>query len=517
MRTSIIITFFAMYVLISCKKETAINNIVRETAINTVNEYKIIISRDDLRKVKVEAELNIPERRLSMDWQSVNFLEKGWSHFVENLKVYDMEDNLIEIEYVDKATWQLNTTAKRVQISYDVNVMHDTVIWEEGGHSAAAYVVEDVVYIIGAALFIASPAEIKRGAGEMANISFSMPNDYDIVVPWKQRGETKHNFSVNSTYELVRSGISFGDIEKGYLSIEGMEVYIATAKDFKAIIPLFKSIYKEIIPAAQAYFDDQLQFKYVVIINKAPRTKEVEPYFSGEALHQSMSFITPIFPTEEFMPMFWYILTHEYVHLWNGINIETLHETKEYWFFEGFTDYISLGLLNKLGKISQEQMINSYQVGPYAIGWGDNIKKYLVVAGKQNMREAGKSKGDNYDLLYSGGSLFALILDIEMNTITNGKIGVRNLSSEINKKFGNKAAKLDYKDIKDMVSELSGTKFDYLFDAYVEGIEIIPVAEYLQKAGLLIEHLGQETQKIMIDPNATENQKLVLKAIIGND
>lgn len=517
MRTSIIITFFAMYALISCKKETAIN-IVKETVTNTVNEYKIIISRDDLRKVKVEAELNIPERRLSMDWPAANSVERGWSHFVENLKVYDMEDNLIEIEYVDKATWQLNTTAKRVQISYDVNVMHDTVSWEEGGHSASAYVVEDVVYIIGAALFIASPAEIKRGAGEMANISFSMPYDYDIVVPWKQRGETKHNFSVNSTYDLVRSGISFGDIEKGYLSVEGMEVYIATAKDFKAIIPLFKSIYKEIIPAAQAYFDDQqLQDKYVVIINKAPRTKEFEPYFSGEALHQSMSFITPIFPTEEFMPLFWYILTHEYVHLWNGINIETLHGDKETWFMEGFTDYISLGLLNKLGKISQEQMINSYQVGPYSIGWGDNIKKYLVVAGKLSMREAGKSKADNYDLLYSGGSLFALILDIEMNAITNGKIGVRNLTSEINKKFGNKTAQLDYNDIKDMVSELSGTNFDYLFDAYVEGIEIITVAECLQKAGLLIKHVGQATQKITIDPNATENQKLVLKAVIGID
>ncbi len=484
---------------------------------NQKNQYTITVDQADLRKVKVEGIINLSQPKLSMDWPSANSVERGWAHFVENLKVYDSKNRPIDIEYQNKATWKLNAKEDRVRISYEVNVTHDKVNWTEGGHSASAYVVNDVVYMIGAALFIAEPKELAMGNGQQSTVTFDLPEDFNVAVPWSTTAGKTNEFEANSIYELVRSGMQFGRFEKSTTNIGGMEIEIATAADFKEVIPIFQSIYQQIIPATLDYFGDKTASKYLVIANQAPRTEEFQPYFSGEALHQSMSVISPVVPSQEFMPVFWYLLSHEYVHIWNGINIQVSDQEAENWFMEGFTDHISWDILHRIGIIPSDVMINGLSVAGNSAGWGVNIQKYLAVAGEKTMREAGKAKQENYDLLYSGGSLFALILDIEMNHVSDGQAGVRALMRTLNQKFGvaQDGRQISFDDIKKTVNDLSGKNLDELFDAYVNGSTVIPVSDYLQKAGLLIQNIGAESQQITLDENATAKQKLVLKAISG--
>lgn len=506
-------SLFILFILIATTVFIGCN----DQKLEKVNKYTVVVDANNLRKLHVEAEINLEGNILSMDWISANFLEKGWAQFVEDLKVYDLKGKPIQFNYKDKATWVLNTDKKRVKVTYDVNLTHDKILWEEGGHSAASYVLEDVVYSIGAAIFIANPVEeLVNGAGAQTLVHFNMPESYDIAVPWKRLEGKPQLFSVNSTYELVRSGLSYGNIEKSVFKISNTQVEIATAQDFKEIIPLYKEIYNQVIPALSDYFGGGTDNKYVVISNMAPRTEEFDPYFSGEGLYRSMSFITPFYPPNEYISVFWYILTHEYAHNWLGINIQPTHQHTEYWFMEGFTDYISWGIIHLLGQIPNDLMLNGFLVGDQPLGWGENIKKYLSVVGKVNMREAGEAKKDNYGLLYSGGSVFAMTLDIEMNVVSGGKVGLKDLIRKLNQEFGMNSQKtLDFSDIKNAVNKLVGKNLDYLFDKYVNGKEIIPVDKYLQKAGIICKNLGKEDQALVLDENATAKQKKLLKAITG--
>ena len=156
-------------------------------------------------------------------------------------------------------------------------------------------------------------------------------------------------------------------------------------------------------------------------------------------------------------------------------------------------------------------------MGGYSIGWGENIRKYLnSFNGLISMSEAGKQKQDNYDIIYSGGSLFALILDIEMNFVSNGKVGVPDLLFELNKKFGGKdGGQYVLQDLKSTTNLLCSNNLDYLFDFYVLGKEVIPIAMFLEKAGLQISNPGKENQKIITEETLTNSQKAVLNGILN--
>lgn len=482
-----------------------------------LNKYTVTVDSNNLRKLHVEAELTLRNGLLSMDWISANSVEKGWAHFVENLKITDIDDSIISFEYKDKATWVLNTNKDKVKVSYDINLIHDRIDWVEGGHTASSYVLEDVVYSIGAAIFIANPVnEMVKGVGEKAIVYFKLPDDYKVAVPWMLLENQPGVFKVNSTFELVRSGLTYGNIEKSVFKVSNTHVEIATAQDFKNIIPLYKDIYEQIIPSLTSYFDGTKDDKYVVISNIAPRTDEFDPYFSGEGLFKSMSLISPIYPPEEYLPIFWYLLTHEYTHNWMGINIQPKDQYSEYWFMEGFTDYISWGMIHQLNIIPDELMISGFDVDGQPLGWGENIKKYVNVAGKIDMRSAGKEKQENYGLLYSGGSVFAMVLDIEMNSVSDGRVGIMSLMRNLNQEFGMGSTKtLSFSDIKNSVNLLTDKNLDYLFDEYVAGNKIIPINTYLNKAGIIVENLGEENQLISIDKNASAEQMKIFYAITG--
>ncbi len=507
-RSFLIITFILVGYITGCAQGTD----------TKTDSYTITINPDNLRLISVSAEIHVEDQQISMNWPSGNSVEKGWSHFVEGLEVFDSRNKPIQYEYVDTARWKLKSRKKKVKINYNVRLDHDKVAWNEGGHSAASYVLEDVFFSIGAALFISTDSDLLADRKPRpTTITFNLPDRFDVAIPWKQSSMENNLFEVATTYELVRTGMMIGKFPKQVKTVSNVEIEIATASDFQQVVPMFGAIYEGLIPAALEYFDDTNAGKYVVIANQAPRTEEFGPYFSGEALEKSMSLISPIVPTPDFLPMFWYILTHEYLHLWIGHNIQTKDYKRGSWMMEGFTDYVSLKLLHNMGVLPSEYLINGIEMAGNSTGWGENIKKYLAVAGSISMHDAGNQKEENYDMVYSGGSAFALMLDIEMNAVTSGKIGMDHLMRTLNKKFGLRTGgrQIVMDDVQKAINDLCGTNLDHLFDDYVFGTKVIPISEYLNKAGLTIEKAGESDQKISMSPNATEEQKAILKAISG--
>jgi predicted metalloprotease with PDZ domain len=96
-------------------------------------------------------------------------------------------------------------------------------------------------------------------------------------------------------------------------------------------------------------------------------------------------------------------LCHELFHLWNPKRIG--FDSREMWFSEGFTDYYANRILFTTGVLSPAEYVR------IVAGWtGD----YLGVAGEKGLREGGKRDAKERALIYQGGALAALCIDIEL-------------------------------------------------------------------------------------------------------
>ena len=98
----------------------------------SVNEYRITVDQENLRKIKVEANLILGGSVLSMDWPSGNSVENSWAHFVEILDITDKSGKSVPYQAHARASWSLPNELDEVRINYVVNLTHDYVKWQEG-------------------------------------------------------------------------------------------------------------------------------------------------------------------------------------------------------------------------------------------------------------------------------------------------------------------------------------------------------------------------------------------------
>lgn len=469
------------------------------------NLYTLTLHSDNLRTVHIEADLDAGQGCLRMDWEAAGFLEHGWATFVRNLRVEDQSGNAIPISTETPGCWTFaSPPSRRVKISYDVLLNHDRINWEEGGHDESAYVLEDLAFFVGRAVFISPSLDQESAGTTLFKVRFEIPANYSVTASW-QGGLEKNLFLVTGIRNLTELGLLVGIQESLTLSKGGIEIKIASGKDFKDVLPILGQSFEMLLPKSVELLGEVPAARFIVIANRAPITTEFEPYFSGGVINNTISIIAPAIPDEEMMPLITYINTHEFLHLWSTHAYPVAEEKKEYWFIEGFTDYLAVRLLHQIGAISEETLLNS----PF--GFVGNYQKYLAVAGEKSPREAGFDKFGNYDLIYSGGFTMALALDANLRAMSAGARGVVDYMRALSGKYQRTQGKaLTYQDLKDVASAIAGTDLNDFFDEYIEGTSVLPLPTILARVGLEMtmengvpigsvvkENMSSETSKVL--------------------
>ena len=298
------------------------------------------------------------------------------------------------------------------------------------------------------------------------------------------------------------------------IEADGMEVILSAAIDFADILDVFEEIFVPLVPDALDFFGGPAGDKFALIANIAPQTI-IGPYFGGGVLGQTMSISAAGMPPPQMMPLMHHIISHEFLHLWNGIAITSSDVEREYWFSEGFTEYVTLKLLRSMDLIDETQFLH----GPMT-GILDDVQKYQAVAGNISPREAGLAKQANYDLIYSGGAVIAFVLDIELRENTELKVGFEDFFKRMYREFNSdfyaaERTSYGYRDIVRIASDLAGKDLSGLFERYVSGSDAIPVEIYFDKLGLEI--TTDEGGTIGVEPVATPSaRQQALRAVILN-
>jgi predicted metalloprotease with PDZ domain len=148
---------------------------------------------------------------------------------------------------------------------------------------------------------------------------------------------------------------------------------------------------------------------------------------------------------------------------------------QEYWFTEGFTDFYSIVVCTRLGFISEDEFL---------INLKRSWESYLSEQGKLSIREAGKNKFANRELVYDGGSLIAMALDLQIRALTQNRNSLDDVIKQMYQEFGLTRNMFTVNDVIRVVSQIAGEDFEPFFSKYVTGTERLPLEEYLKNVGV---------------------------------
>ncbi|MBA2378294.1 MAG: hypothetical protein H0V76_01810 [Blastocatellia bacterium] len=109
----------------------------------------------------------------------------------------DEKGQAVKLEHSGDGAWQIpEPLPKKPVLIYEVELKHDQSKWPFGSKEAA-YVRDDGVFFIGAALFI-TMLDLQN-----MNVRFNLPQDWKVSVAWEELSNEKNAFKASSAEELL--------------------------------------------------------------------------------------------------------------------------------------------------------------------------------------------------------------------------------------------------------------------------------------------------------------------------
>lgn len=375
------------------------------------------------RMVNIRATLFPSTDTLLMSPYGATHLKDGWATFVRNLNATSSNGETIELKRLENGVFLIppENKGKPINITYDVAILHDQEKWPFG-YKEAAYVKKDMLMTTGNALFIT------RMDMDSAEVKFHLNKSYRITNAWRET--TPNHFVVKGAEELVWTALAIGNYNLVEVPAGNLKIFLVFGNELSDEKGMIKTTIQKAVNKYKtiygAYPGKKQSNKTVYIMNID------SSYVGGGATFiNSISILLnrkPSITSQANTTSWHHILIHEIGHLWNGISLKTNEKTE--WFSEGFTDFIAYKIEREIGLFTEAewkklivQKRNEYQ----------QAKK----KSKVTMEDAGIDKGLNYNIIYSGGFLFALKLDTEIKTATKGKKNIEGFLRNIYASFAN--------------------------------------------------------------------------------
>ena len=439
--------------------------------------YDITIPADNHRVAVVTATLT-PDDAVFYMFPGANQLSARWATFVSNFEVRDENDQLIPVIAKEDGTWQLSSTPSgRITLGYTVSLDHEAFDWS-GGVDGAAYWREWGVFYTTRSLFVVNGEE-----REDITVNFELPDGWQVSTPWKNTDGETNMFTV-ADHDVLATSMVFAGTHKEVsvsqgpfelLLVLGGEEVLAKQDLFADMASSLLDYYVSLMGGEPRLPSRSAGGKPVVIINPAEMT-------DGEAIGDNISIL--IGPSDDPMSqqIAQLLFAHEFFHLWNGKSFFPSGEDAE-WFKEGFSNYYTLKALHHGGYLDDRGLLGV--LGGFFYQRYDQDE----AVGQLSMTR-GDLKHEHWGLIYCGGMLVAIAQDLQIRSATGNHKSLDDLMRFMFREF--RDTPYTVADIERVLGDLNGTSQKDFFDRYVHGSQRIPIAEFLELAGIeTIEENGQ--------------------------
>lgn len=433
--------------------------------------YTISVSPERRQVVRVEASFLDATGELHMTDEGAEHLEDGWAGFVHGLVARRRDGRAVAVDKIGPRRWRLAEPGGPMTISYEVRLEHDPEGWP-GGIDGAAFATDWGVFFTGRAVFV-----VPDGAGERIEVDFRAPPPWRVSTPWEAVDGRADAFRLQGETALTESIVFVGDhvgftTERGGFELAfalGGESVIERQEEFRRLADGVFDFYVELMGGAPRAAPGERSARILVVINEGEET-------DGEVIgsHISMLLSTDPDPMGELFSRFG--LAHELFHLWNGKSIR--HQGSEDWFSEGFTNLYALKALHHIGELDEATWFLALDRVFY--------QRYRTDEGlgRMTMREAVAEKDARWGLIYGGGLFVALCQDVEIRLGSGDRSSVDDLMREMFGRYGGAAETYEAADVERLASRLSGRDQTGFWRRHILGVEPVPVAECLGRAGL---------------------------------
>ena len=445
-------------------KEECLSAVLEAHESSPTGRYTVTIKPWDKRLVRIDAKVRTRGDGLLMYPDGANHVPEGWASYIRNLKAFDRQGNPVLLESTGPGAWRVPEELKgqEIGLAYEVMLHHDAGKTWPFGWDEAAYVKGDAAFFTGKALFITA-LDI-----EDLRVDFAIPKDWKLVTAWTP-GCEERSYRVKDAIELTESAHFTGEFINRTVTAAGATVEIGLGDALAGSAPLIEGVLERSLSTAADMLGPVPAQTFAVIADVEPK------YSGGGTFVRSVSMLFQEPPTLANRDEWGHIVTHELLHLWLGGALQPAAE-QEYWLTEGFTDYLSNLVELRSGLITEERFWERVR---------EHHAKYVKQAGRVSLRDAGLQKGTYYDLVYSGGFLAALALDVEMRQRSGLARGLPHLVHALNEEFGGRAG-FSPDDVVRLASQLSGSDFSPFFRDYVLGVKPLPTERVLGAVGITL-------------------------------
>ncbi len=471
---------------------------------NKSTNYALDFSKQEQNSVhiKTNLDLTVAKNKFFMITHPSEKNPDGEAKFLKNLVVKNAKGKPEKINYLGEGSWEIQSpTSGNFAIEYDILLDHNTENWDHcGGYDEVAYKNADGLFFTGYSLFLI-PDVPKLADIKDVSVDFTLPKNWKVSNPWIKTSKPNHFLVNNDIRFLLNNCIFVGTHHEKEIKIGDFELLFALGGSMKSSENDFIELMKPIIESATNVFNGSPKKKYLIVVNESTLMTD------GGAFRTSFSQIIKGKVNKNSRTNWGHIMAHETIHLWNGHTL--IPKEQEEWFKEGFTDYLTNILLTRNKIIDEPTFYKRFE---------NVITKYNItrdlLQNKLSIQECGNNKDQNRYLVYGGGELVALALDVEIRKSTNNTKSLDDLFAGLYAQFGKTNTPYELKDIIAVSNQITNQNFQSFFDDYVTGTKRIPITEYLADMGLQLDGFLEDVY-ISAAENPSPSQLQIKKGILG--
>jgi len=460
------------------------------------NRYRVAIDAA-AKRATVEADVWVDGRTVALyGVQPVDKLPNGQADFIERIEAAGADGKPIAVTNKGEGDFELAQGDRRVRLRYTIRLEHDRYAWP-GGSEEVLYHTDEGLMSVGYTLFVV-PVDKMHGNTQ---VEFDLPAGWQARTPWKPAAGGK-GFVAGSRRELVDNALFLGTAQVEQFETGGVTLSIVYGKRYWPQRQVFREMLERQLQTYVSMFGRPLQDRYLLVINQGDSG-------DGGAFMASFSQYMRGDANAESRFLWGRVLSHELLHFWNGHTLVPA-DGKEEWFKEGVTDYFTIATMARNGLLDKRHLLN----------WLENLARGQTVARqlqglKMPTREAAADKHRNWLLVYGGGSIAALALDVELRRATGDRHGLHDVMRAMFAEFGQPGKRYALEDIVRVTKAVTGQDVEALLRRIVADPTPYDLAPVFAGIGLQLENYIYLEQTLINHPAATLAQKKRFADIFG--
>lgn len=417
-----------------------------------------------------------------------------FGRFVSDLEATDDKGSPLPVEYIDANRWMIRNAKSLKQISYWVNDSWDDKgsphIFEPGGTNIEA----GLNYVLNTFGFCG----YLDGMKEMPfTVTVKKPNGFygSTALVASKSTPTEDVYEVTDYHRLADSPMMYCMPDTAWASVGGAQVLVSVYSPNKRVgAKAIMGHISEIMTAQKEYLGGKLPVeKYAFIIYLTAKIGGSGGMGALEHSYSSLYFM-PETNEDAAGEMMRDVAAHEFFHIVTPLSIHSEEiqyfdyidpkMSKHLWLYEGLTEYAAGHVQVKQGLITKEQFFRILQSKITMANFMNDTVPFTVMSA--GCLDRYKSQ---YLNVYQKGALIGMCLDIQLRSLSGGKMGTQELMRELAKTYGKDRPFKD-DELFEKITTLTFPDIRSFFTNYVEAGTPLPYEKILALVGLRYEPIA---------------------------